>query len=202
MLLDAEDWSVHRVVDIWQVSLGWSLSDSSELIVDGSVTQADPSLVGSEIWHWDASQMSANSGAHKHLRVTGIRKRNDGFFIEQGSGWQRVTFSDFTEGKSSNEDDFSVPGSLEDFTRWEFGNLEFLVGVSDIPGSGNHLTVNHGKDGLNSEDVGTEDETLHHVHLSSLDLVVSVLFVPKSVLVVPVISLGLSVEGISEVGWS
>jgi hypothetical protein len=182
--------------------LGWSLSDSSELIVDGTVTQADPSLVGSEIWHWDASQMSANSRAHKNLRVTGIRKRNDGFFIEQGSGWQGVTFSDFTEGESSDEDDLSVPSSLEDFTRWEFGNLEFLVGVSDIPGSGNHLTVDNGKDGLNSEDVRTEDETLHHVHLSSLDLVVSVLLVPKSVFVVPVISLGLSVEGISEVGWS
>ena len=61
LLFDTENWSVHRVVDIWQVSLGWSLSDSSELVVDRSVTQADPSLVGSEIWYWNTSQMSAHS---------------------------------------------------------------------------------------------------------------------------------------------
>ena len=43
---------------------------------------------------------------------------------------------------------------------------------------------------------------MHHIHLGSLDLVVSVLLVPESVLVVPVISLSLGVERVSEVGWS
>ena len=38
--------------------------------------------------------------------------------------------------------------------------------------------------------------------MSSLDLVVSVFLVPDSVLIEPVISLGLGVEGISKVGWS
>ena len=43
---------------------------------------------------------------------------------------------------------------------------------------------------------------MEHVDLSSLDLIVSVFLVPESVLVEPVISLGLGVKGITEVGWS
>lgn len=64
LLLNAHNWAIDGVVDVWQVSLSWSLSDSTELVVDGSVTKANPSLVGTEIWHWDATQMSANSRAH------------------------------------------------------------------------------------------------------------------------------------------
>jgi outer membrane cobalamin receptor len=60
LLLDTDDWSEHGVVDVWQVSLSWSLSDSTEFIVDGSMAQANPSLVSSEIWNWNATQMSAN----------------------------------------------------------------------------------------------------------------------------------------------
>ena len=60
LLFNANQGTVHRVVDIWQVCLGWSLSDSSELVVDGTVAKADPSLVGTKIWHWDAAQVSAN----------------------------------------------------------------------------------------------------------------------------------------------
>ena len=58
---DTKDWSVHLIVNEWKVSGGWSLTDSSEFIVDRSVTKADPTLVGSEIWNWDATQMSADS---------------------------------------------------------------------------------------------------------------------------------------------
>lgn len=43
---------------------------------------------------------------------------------------------------------------------------------------------------------------MEHVDLSSLDLIVSILLVPESVLIEPVISLGLGVKGVSEVGWS
>ena len=38
--------------------------------------------------------------------------------------------------------------------------------------------------------------------MSSLDLVVSVFLVPNSILVEPVISLGLGVKWVSKVGWS
>ena len=43
---------------------------------------------------------------------------------------------------------------------------------------------------------------MEHVDLSSLDLIVSVFLVPKSILVEPVISLGLGVKWVSKVGWS
>ena len=61
LLFNADDWSIDGVVDVWQVVLSWSLSDSSELIIDGTVAETNPTLVGSKIGHWDATQMSANS---------------------------------------------------------------------------------------------------------------------------------------------
>ena len=127
LLLNAHDWAVHRVVDVWQVSLSWSLSDSSELIVDRSVTKANPSLVSSEIWHWNATQMSANGRAHKNAGVSSIRKGDNGFFIKKSSGWEGVGRLDLIDGKSSDENDFSIPGSLEDFTRWEFRDIKLLI---------------------------------------------------------------------------
>jgi len=37
LFLNADNWTEDRVVDIRQVSLSWSLSDSTEFIVDGSM---------------------------------------------------------------------------------------------------------------------------------------------------------------------
>jgi len=34
LLLNAHDWTVHRVVDVWQVGLSGSLSDSTKLVVN------------------------------------------------------------------------------------------------------------------------------------------------------------------------
>lgn len=72
LFFNADGGSVHRVVNIWQVGLSWSLSDSSELIVYGTMAQANPTLVGSEIRHGDATQVSANGRAHKNAGVSGI----------------------------------------------------------------------------------------------------------------------------------
>jgi len=202
LLLNAHDWAVHRVVDVWQVSLSWSLSDSSELVVYGSVTKANPSLVGSKIWHWDATQMSANGRAYQHLGVTGIGKSSDGLFIQKGGVWKSVGILDLSHGKSSNEDDLTIPGSLKNLSWWELRDIELLVGVSDVSSSSDHLVVDDGNDGLDTNDVRGEDESLEHVDLSSLDLIVSVFLVPESVLVEPVISLGLGVKWVSKVGWS
>ena len=60
LLFNANKGTVDGVVDVWQVCLGWTLSDSSELVVHGTVAKAHPSLVGTKIWHWDATQVSAN----------------------------------------------------------------------------------------------------------------------------------------------
>jgi hypothetical protein len=202
LLLNAHDWAVHRVVDVWQVSLSWSLSDSTELIVDGSVAKADPSLVGTKIWDWDATQMSANGGAHQDLGVTSVGEGGHGLLIQKGGVWKSVGGPNLGQGESSNEDDLSVPGGLEHLTWWKLGDIELLVGVSDVSSSGDHLVVDHGDDGLDTNHVGGDDEALEHVDLSSLDLVVSILLVPESVLVEPVVSLGLGVKRVSEVGWS
>ena len=57
---DADDGTEHGVIDVWQVGLGGPLPHSSELVVHGTVAKAHPSLVGTKIWHWNATQMSAN----------------------------------------------------------------------------------------------------------------------------------------------
>ena len=153
LLLNADDWSVHRVVNVWQVGLCWTLSNSTELIVDGTVTEANPTLVGTEIWNWNATEMGANSRAHKNLGVTGIGKSGNGFFIEEGSGWQTVGFLDFRDGKSSDENKFTIPGGLENLTGWELRDIKLLVGVSDISGTGDHLIIDGHKDSLDTNDV-------------------------------------------------
>ena len=154
LLLNAHNWAVDGVVDVWQVSLSWSLSDSTELVVDGSVTKANPSLVGTEIWHWDATQMSANGRAHQDLGVTGVGKSSDGLFIQKGGVWKTVGVLDLSHGKSSNEDDLTVPGGLKNFSWWELRDVHFLVGVSDVSSSGDHLVVDDGNDGLDTNNVG------------------------------------------------
>ena len=154
LLLNADNWAVHRVVDVWQVSLSWSLSDSSELIVDGSVTKANPSLVGSKIWHWDATQMSANGRAHQNFGVSSVGKSGYGLLIQKGGVWKRVGVLDLGHGKSSDEDDLTVPSGLKNFSWWELRDVEFLVGVSDVSGSSDHLVVDDGNDGLDTNHIG------------------------------------------------
>ena len=66
LLFNTDYCTVHRVVDVWQVSLSGSLSYSTEFIIDRSMAKAHPSLVGTKIWHWNATQMSANGRAHKY----------------------------------------------------------------------------------------------------------------------------------------
>jgi hypothetical protein len=70
-----------------------------------------------------------------------------------GGQWKGVGIFNFSEGKSSNEDDLTVPSSLEAFTWWELRDIEFLVGVSNISGSSDHLVINDGDDGLDSNNV-------------------------------------------------
>ena len=146
--------------------------------------------------------MGANGGADENLGVTGVGKGGHGLLIQKGGVWKSVGLLNLGHGESSDEDDFSVPSGLEDLTWWKLRDIELLVGVSDVSGSSDHLVVDDTDDGLDTNDVGREDEALEHVDLSSLDLIVSILLVPKSVLIEPVIGLGLGVDWITEVGWS
>ena len=76
--------------------------------------------------------------------------------------------------------------------------------------------VDAGHEGLYSQDVAADDESLKHVDLSSLNFIVFILFIPESkilklflfsdlnlpVLIEPVVDLGLGVNRVSEVGRS
>ena len=202
LLLNADNWTEDWVVDVRQVSLSWSLSDSTEFIVDGSVAQANPSLVSSEIWNWNATQMRANGRANQDLRVTSVRQSGNGLFIQLGGERKSVGIFDFSKSKSSNEDDLTVPCSLKAFTWWKLWDIKFLVWISNVSSSSDHLVVDNSHDCFDSKNVRWEDESLKHVHLGSLDLVVSVLFVPESVFIKPVINFGFGVKWISKVRWS
>ena len=102
LLLDAHNWSIDGVVDVWQVGLSWTLSHSTELIVHGTVTEANPTLVSSEIWHWNTSKMGANGRADQDLRVSSWRKGGLRLLIEEGSVWESLGVLDLSHGKSSN----------------------------------------------------------------------------------------------------
>ena len=172
---------MHLVVNEWQVSGGWSLTDSAELVVNGSVTQANPSLVGSEIWHWDATQMSANSRAAENGRVTGIRDGGLGLLIEHGGGWESVGLVDLRLGETSDEDEISVPRGLKNLTWWKLRDIKLLVSVSHVSVSSDHLGVDDGDEGLDSKAVVSENESLDHVKLGTSDFVVTVLLIPDSI---------------------
>ena len=62
-LFDTEDGAVHLIVNPWQVGNSGSLSHSAELVVHRSVAQAHPALVGTQVGHGDATQVSANGRA-------------------------------------------------------------------------------------------------------------------------------------------
>ena len=72
LLLDAEGGSVSLVVNVRQVTGGGSLTDTAEFIVDRSVTKANPALVSTQVWDWDATEMGADSGDGHDGGVAGI----------------------------------------------------------------------------------------------------------------------------------
>ena len=198
-LLNAKDSLEDRVVDVGKVSLGGALSDSTELIIDGTVAKAHPALIGTNIGSGNATQMSANSGGDIDLGVTAVIELGQRELIKSSGLRKSIRLGHLSLGQSSDEDELTVPGGLHDFTGRKFTNIDFLIGISNVTSSSDHLVVNDGDDGLDTESVTRQNETLKHVDLGSLDLIVSVLLIPQSVLIEPVVSLSLGVERIAEV---
>ena len=120
LLLNADDGAVHLVVDVGQVSGGGSLTHAAELIINRTVAETDPALVGTEVGHGNAAQMSANGGAAKDGRVAGIGNGSLALLIEEGSGGKRVGEVNFGLGETTHKDHFSVPGGLNDLTWGQF----------------------------------------------------------------------------------
>lgn len=199
LLLNAENSSVDLVIDERKVHLSGTLSNTTELVINRTVAQANPTLVGTEVRDRDATQMSANGGAAHNRGVTSIRDHSLGLLIQFSGLGKGIGLLDLRLSQTTDEDHLTVPGSLENFTRGQLRNVQFLVGISNVSVSSDHLLIKAGDESLNTQHVGGDDETLNHVHLSSLDFVVSVLLVPQSVLIEPVVGLGLGVNGITEV---
>ena len=153
LFLDAESSSVSLIVNVRQVTGSGSLTDTAEFIIYRSVTKANPALVSTQIWDRDATEMGADSGDGDERRVSSIRDLELGFFIELGSFGKSPSLSNLRNGKSSNENELSVPRSLDNLTGREITDINFLVGVTDVSVLGEHLSVNGSEDGLNSEDV-------------------------------------------------
>ena len=180
LLLNAQHSPVHRVVHVGQVVLGGALTHSSELVVHGTVAQTHPTLVGSKVRNRDAAQVSANGRANQNHGVSRVRERRNGGFVESGGIRKSIRFFDLGESQSTHEDKLSIPGSLKALSRGKLRDINLFVRVTNITNSGNHLLIEACHEGLHTQHVVTKYESLNHVHLSSLDLIVSVFFVPES----------------------
>lgn len=146
--------------------------------------------------------MCANSWAYQYLGVAGWWKGGYRIFIELSWLWQCLCFLDLSHGQSSDKNEFTIPRSLQDLSWWELRDIYLLVGVSDVSGVGDHLRVDNVEDGFDTNHIAWEYESLQHVNLSSSDLIISILFIPGSIFVEPVVCLGPNLEWVTEVGWS
>ena len=103
----------------------------------------------------------------------------------------------FGLGESSDEDGGSVPDNLEDLSGRDFGDIDLKIGIPIVPGppiepSDNSDCVEPAKVGESGIEEGTE-----HIDLSPPNI--GLVFVVDSVLVEPVIDVGLEVDVVSEV---
>lgn len=113
-LLDTEKSSVFvkGVVDVGKVQQGRALSNSAEFVVNRTMANADPSVVGSEVGDWNATQMGANCRADEHLSTSCLVQANLTDLVEHGCIGEFVFFLNFLGGESPNEDGCSVPNDL------------------------------------------------------------------------------------------
>ena len=155
---------MHLIVNVGQVTGGGTLSHAAELIVHGTVAEAHPTFVGSQIWNGNAAQVSANSGGADDGRVTGIRDHSLGLFVELGGLRKSIGLLDLRLGQTADEDHFTIPGSLKNLTRRQLRDVQLLVGISDVSVPGDHLLVEAGNEGLDTKHVGRDDKTLYHIH--------------------------------------
>jgi hypothetical protein len=66
LLFNAQNSAMHLVVNVREVSSSGALSDTAEFVIYRTMAKANPTFVGTQIWHRDAAQMSANCGAAQY----------------------------------------------------------------------------------------------------------------------------------------
>ena len=168
------------IVDPGEVSDGGALSDSAELVVDGSVTKANPALVSTQVGHGDAAQMRADSRATHDTGVAGVWNGSLWLLIKLSWCGKRVGLINLWLCQTTDENKITIPRGLENLTRGKLRDIELLVGITHVSITSDHLIVKDSHQGLDAKNVVSEDESLDHVHLCATDLVVTVLFVPNS----------------------
>lgn len=164
------------------------------------MADADVSVIGTEIWNGDASQVSADGGGDDDERFSGLVQNGLRILIESGGIRERVFLLDLILSKSSDEDWDTVPDDLHDFGGWELSNIDFHVGISIVS-----LPSIESSDDSESIDSGEGQETSiidgsQGIDLSSLDI--GFMFVVDSVFIEPVINVNLEVKMVTEVSWS
>lgn len=177
-----------------------ALSDSTEFVIDWSVADTDPSIVVTQIWDRNASQMSAYSRANQDTAFSGRSKNNLRAFIKNSFDWILIFLFDFLLGESSNEDWSTIPNDLNDLRRREFWNINLHVSVSIV--SRPSVQSSNRTDGVQSRKI--QHPCIVHgtygVKLSSSD--VSFSLVMDSVLIEPVVDGWLEINMITEVSWT
>lgn len=166
------------------------------------MAQAYPTLISSKIWDRDTTQMGANGGAHQYLGVAGWGKGSHWNLIELGGLWECLGLLNFSQCQSSNENKLTIPRSLQHLTWGKLRDIDLFIWVSYISGISDHLAVDNGEDGFDTNSITWEHESLQHVHLGSSDLIIPILLIPGSIFIKPVICLCLCIEVVAEVWWS
>jgi len=197
--LNTKSSAMSLVVNVRQVTSSGTLANTSEFIVNRSVTEANPSFVSSQIWNWDTAKMSAYSGNGHNRGVSSIRDLELRFFVKLSSLGKCPGLRDLGNRKTTHKNELTIPRSLDNFTWGEVTDINFLVGITDVAITGEHLVINASEDGFDTQNVRADDESLKHVTLGTFNIIVTVLFVPKSVLVEPVVYFGLHIKWISKV---
>lgn len=148
--------------------------------------------------------MSANCRTHKHCWITG------------GSDWEErlrlvikklvrsccFLFSHLCGGKSSNENELSIPRGLKDFSWGKLTDVKFFVRVSNVSDSCDHLIVTNLSKHFDSKNVKRKMKALNHINLSSFDFIIFIFLIPKSIFIKPIVNFSFNVKMLSEIAWS
>ena len=108
--------AVDGVVHHGEVLERRSLSNSSELVVDGAVTDAHVPVVRPEVGDGDATEMGAHGGVDCHKVLSHSGDVSSARLIKKGASWVGLFLLYLLRGQSPDEGRDSVPGDLDYLT--------------------------------------------------------------------------------------
>lgn len=165
------------------------------------MANAHPPVVGTQIRDRHTSQVSAHSRTHQHLCTSSRVQAHFADLVEQGGlGVLIVLLITLLGCQSSDEDWSTVPDDLKDLSRGDFGDVDFEISVSIVPGPS--VESADDCDGIETCEVGDGGivDCAEHVDLRASNI--GFVFVVDPVFIKPVIDGGLEVDVVSEVAGS